>query len=160
MAPTKSLSTYLQDHLAGAAAGSEIAGKIADKYREPPLGPFLSELAREIAHDKDTLEQLMGELGVQPDAFKQAAGWVAEKLSRLKLNDHGDEDLGRLMEFEMLSLGIEGKLALWRSLQQVQGAHPALAGADLPGLIKRAESQLDGLEEHRLAAARGCLTAG
>lgn len=159
MALAPGLSTYLQDHLAGAAAGSEIARKIADAYREPPLGTFLGDLAREISFDKDTLEGIMTDLEVQPDRIKQAAGWVAEKVSRLKMSDQltGDPALKKLMEFEVLSLGIEGKLALWHSLQQVAESYPALAAVDLAGLCKRAESQRDGLEEHRLAAARAAL---
>lgn len=160
MAPTSGLTTYLQDHLAGAAAGAEIANKVATEYPEPPLGPFLADLARDVAQDKDTLEALMADLGINPDGLKQVAGWLGEKLSRLKLSDKltGDAALKQLLEFEVLSLGIEGKLALWRSLEQVTATHPELAEADLAGLVKRAQAQLDGLEEHRLAVARECLS--
>ncbi|MBA3744262.1 hypothetical protein [Sporichthya sp.] len=161
MTSTKALGTYLQDHLAGATAGSELARKLGSEYTTGPLGGFLSELSRDIDQDKDTLTEVMGSLDISPDVIKQATGWVAEKMTRLKLSDRmtGDPDLTRLMEFEVMSIGIEGKLALWRALIAVADELPGLAGVDLPGLAKRAEHQIAGLEEHRLEAARAALVA-
>jgi hypothetical protein len=148
------LKTYLQDHMAGATAGVELAMKIAGEYREPPLGSFLEELARDISCDRDTLAGVLTSFDLKPDPVKQAVGWVGEKLSRLKLSDTiGHPALKQLMEFEVLSLGIEGKLELWRALSGIADAHVELAELDLPGLIKRAEAQRAGLEEHRMEAA-------
>ncbi|MGH3783073.1 MAG: hypothetical protein ACRDRO_21240, partial [Pseudonocardiaceae bacterium] len=60
--------------------------------------------------------------------------------------------------FEMLSLGIEGKASLWRSLIAVSDSHPALVTTDLVRLEKRAESQRVGLEERRIQVAREALS--
>ncbi len=160
MTISKGLSTYLKDHFAGAAGGSELAGRVSAEYSDGPVGAFLAELARDIEADKDALQELMGRLDVAPDPLKAAAGWVAEKASRFKLSETltGDADLKRLMEFEVLSLGIGGKLALWRSLSAIADTEPGLAGVDLAGLAERAEHQRASLEEHRLAAARAALT--
>jgi hypothetical protein len=159
VASTDALNTYLQDHLGGANMGVALAEKLAETYTEPPLGPFATELARDIAQDKVALEDLMAKLGVKPDMLKEAAGWVAEKASRLKLTDAltGDPDLKRLLELEVLAMGIDGKIALWHSLLAVADRHPELAGFDLAGLAKRADGQRAELEEHRLRAAAAAL---
>jgi hypothetical protein len=160
MASAKGLETYLNDHLAGAAAGSELASKISSEHASTRFGPFLAELARDIEQDKVTLEGLMERLGIQQSPVKQAAGWIAEKVSRLKLSETmtGDHDLKRLLEFETLSLGIEGKLSMWRALIEVSDSHPELAVIDLGRLAKRAESQRSTLEDHRLQVATEALT--
>jgi hypothetical protein len=61
------------------------------------------------------------------------------------------------MEMETLSLGIEGKLGLWKALLEVAPSSPELEATDLTGLADRARRQLDGLEPHRRAAAREAL---
>jgi hypothetical protein len=160
MASAMGLEIYLNDHLAGAAAGSELASKISSEYAGTRFGPFLAELAHEIEQDKVTLEGLMERLGVQQSPIKQAAGWIAEKVSRVKLSETmtGDQDLKRLLEFETLSLGIEGKLSMWRALIAVSDSYAELAVIDLARLAKRAESQRDNLEDHRLQVVNGALT--
>jgi hypothetical protein len=160
MASAKGLETYLNDHLAGSVTGSELANKISSEYADTSFGPFLAELAREIEQDKVTLEGLMERLGIQRSPIKQAAGWIGEKVSRLKLSEMmtGDQDLKRLLEFETLSLGIEGKLSMWRALIEVSDSYPELAAIDLARLAKRAESQRSSLETHRLQVASEALT--
>lgn len=160
MTVSKGMSTYLRDHLAGATAGGELARKISEEYRDGRLGTYLLELARDIEQDTDSLQTLMAALDVAPDPLKQAAGWVAEKASRLKLSAvlTGDRDLKRLLELEVLCLGIEGKLSLWRSLIAVVDTETRLASTDLAVLAKRAEQQRAGLEQHRLEAAQAALT--
>ena len=94
-------------------------------------------------------------------AVKEAAGWMLEKVSRLRLNPAltGSAELTRLMETEALSLGIEGKLAMWLALKEAAAADPRLAGTDYDRLIERARGQRGALEPHRLAAAAAALSA-
>lgn len=159
MSSNKLLATYLNDHLAGANAGGELAQKVSTENSGTSLGVFLAELASDIEQDRVTLEGLMDRLGIEKDPIKTAAGWVFEKFSRLKLSDAltGSNDLKHLLEFETLSLGIEGKLEMWRSLQQVSDQYAELGQVDLQSLIERAEGQRASLEEHRLTAARAAL---
>lgn len=161
MAATELLNIYLNDHLAGATAGSELASKMSSESTATPYGTFLSELARDIEHDRATLADLMDRLGIQQDALKQAGGWLLEKLTRLKLNEQltGGSELKRLLEFETLSLGVEGKLVMWRALEQVSHEHPALADTDLDSLAKRADEQRAKLEEHRMEIAKSALVS-
>lgn len=148
------LATYLNDHLAGATAGRELARRSAASNRGSDLGRFLADLAGEIDEDRDALLSVMSDLGVGTDRIKVLGGWTAEKLGRLKLNGRllGYSPLSRLVELEGLVLGVRGKLALWQALEVIQAGEPRLAKTDLAFLSQRAERQLDDLERHRRAS--------
>jgi hypothetical protein len=157
MSLNESLGVYLNDHLAGAATGLELAEKLRSKNHSPPMAAELSSLVADISEDRATLEGLMEALGIDTSSTKQAAGWVIEKLTRLKMSRRltGSPELARLLEMETLSLGIEGKLAMWRALKAIAGADSRLAGTDFDRLIDRARQQRERLEPHRLEAATG-----
>jgi hypothetical protein len=153
------LAIYLNDHLAGSTVGLELARRSARSNRGSSYGEFLDELATEIGSDRESLLEIMRSLGVGVDRVKVSVGWVAEKLGRLKLNGQflGYSPLSRLVELEALTLGVTGKLALWRALDQVEPHRPELADANLQDLIARAERQLQSLEERGRTAATDAL---
>jgi len=155
----KLLKIYLNDHLAGSMAGLELAKRCCASNEGTPLGDFLKRLTEEIESDKTALEELMDTLDATKDPVKQLAAWAGEKLGRLKMNGQltGYSDLSRLEELEGLSLGVTGKLALWRSLRNVADHDSRLATTDLDGLISRAQKQREELESHRLEAAATAL---
>jgi hypothetical protein len=155
MASDEALVVYLNDHLAGSAAGVELASKLRDNNQGTELGKEMVALHHDISEDRDTLESLLGQLELNRHAVKEAAGWVLEKLSRLRLSPAvtGSTELTRLLETEALSLGIEGKLSMWLALREAAAADPRLAAADYDRLIERARGQRRALEPHRLAAA-------
>jgi hypothetical protein len=161
MATNELLETYLNEHLAGSAAGIELAGKLRDNHQGTQLGNLMAALHKDITQDRDALEELMRHLEVERHPVKEAAGWMLEKLSRLRLSPAltGSGDLTRLLETEGLSLGIEGKLAMWLALKEAAAADPRLAGTDFDRLIERARGQRRTLEPHRLAAAVAAFTA-
>jgi hypothetical protein len=156
---SKYLSVYLNDHLMGATVAAELIERAIGEYKGTELGEFLSDLKVEIEADRQALLEIMDAAGAKPDQLKQAAGWVVEKVGRLKLNGEllHRSPLTPLVELEGLETGISGKLQLWRSLQ----ATPAVptAGHDLEELIARAESQAAAVELHRVVAAATALTA-
>ena len=135
----------------------------SSRHRGRPDESFYAQLASAIDEDRAALDELMTKLGVKRDRVKETVGWMGEKLSRIKFSERmtGSPELSTLLEAETLSLGIEGKLALWKSLK-ASAAHDAdlRAVADYDELITRATSQLDGLEQRRLAAAAGLLRSG
>ncbi len=149
------LAIYLNDHLAGATAGRELARRAASSNADSDYGAFLAGLATQIDEDRESLLELMRSLDVGADRVKVVGGWAAEKVGRLKLNGRllGYSPLSRLLELEGLTLGVRGKLALWRALEEIAPAEPHLAQADLPVLSERAAAQLEGLEAQRLRAA-------
>jgi hypothetical protein len=145
------LSTYLHDHLAGAEFGINLIRDIQADNAENLLGAFAAELLREIEDDRKVLERLAERTGSTTSPLKDAAGWVGEKASRMKLN-RASGDSGTFQQLEALSIGILGKLKLWKALE-VSG-DPRMAGPDFGELAARAEDQHNRVEERRLAFAR------
>jgi hypothetical protein len=153
------LTTYLNDHLAGATAGLDLARRTASSNDGTPYGRVLAEVAEEVAEDREALEEVMARLSVSRDRVKVAGAWAAEKLGRFKLNGSllSYSPLSRLEEIEGLALGVEGKLSLWQSLKLTYGGDPRLRGVDLDALIERARSQRRRLERQRRRAAQEAL---
>jgi hypothetical protein len=149
------LAIYLNDHLAGATAGGELARRAAKSNAGTPLGDFLAGLATEVREDRESLIAVMRALGIGVDRAKVAAGWTAEKLGRLKLNGQlvGYSPLSRLVELEGLVLGVRGKLALWEALKAAGLGFPPGREVELDGLAQRADKQLSALEEQRREVA-------
>jgi hypothetical protein len=149
------LDIYLNDHLAGATAGLELARRTAAENAGTPLGDFLEGLSREIAEDRQTLEAVMARLEVDRSLAKPAGAWLLERVGRLKPNGQlrGYSPLSRLLELEALESGVTGKRCLWEALV----ADGRLEEFDLPALIARADGQLAGIAEHRRAAAPAAL---
>lgn len=162
MPTTKYLPIYLNDHLAGSMVGVQLARRAAGSNRDHASGPELRRIAAEIAEDREALEDVMQRLDIGRDRLKPAMAWVGEKAGRLKLNGEllRYSPLSRVVELEGLALGVTGKLALWRALEQLRPAEPRLAGVELPALIVRAESQQARLEELRLRAVAEALADG
>ncbi len=148
------LAIYLNDHLAAATAGRELARRAARSNRASSYGAFLERLADEIDEDRESLLAIMRALQFGANRLKVAGAWGAEKLGRLKLNGRllGYSPLSRLLELEVLVLGVTGKLALWHTLESLKRDETALGEFDLARLIERAGTQLDQLETHRQRA--------
>jgi hypothetical protein len=150
------LSTYLQDHRAGAEMGVNVAQRLRDENVGTPYEDFVTLLAQQIEEDVLTLEETMAAFGVDKALLKTAGAKVGEVLGRLKPNEHlrGYSPLSRVLEFELLRSGVQGKLALWDSLYEISETDDRLDPDGLRALVDRAESQLAGLREHHRLAAR------
>jgi len=62
----KLLAIYLNDHLAGATLGVELARRLrASNGDDPQFGEPLAQLCAEIEEDRSTLEAVMGAGGVK-----------------------------------------------------------------------------------------------
>lgn len=150
---TSLLSIYLNDHLAGATAGVELARRTATAHRDKRVAPELVQIAAEIAEDREALVKVMRDLDVPIRRYKVIAGWAAEKAGRLKLNGHLTDrsPLSDFIEIEGLRLGVEGKLALWRILRRLTDVERRLSAEHLDDLAARAERQIGTLEALRLS---------
>jgi hypothetical protein len=155
------LETYLQDHLAGAMHAIELLESIRDEYGSEPVGKFAGRIVVEIEADRGVLRALTERVAAGSDSItaKEAIAWLSEKVSRLKLRRGGKNGLGLFESLEFLSLGIEGKLALWRALAEIAPNDSRLLGMDFEDLCGRARSQRAMTEEWRLEAARTALGA-
>jgi hypothetical protein len=154
------LAIYLNDHLAGATLGVELARRLRSSNQgDGEFGEPLAQLCAEIEEDQRTLVRLMEQQGVDIDPVKPVLAKVAEKLGRLKLNGRlrGYSPLSRVLELEVLSGLVGGKLQLWNALEQSFGE--SLDGFDFHDLAARADSQGQRLEDLHLAAAQRTLPA-
>jgi len=149
------LSTYLQDHRAGAAMGLDLAQRLRDENVGTRYEDFLALLAQQIEEDVATLESLMERFDVDKSKLKIAGAKIGEKIGRLKPNEHltSYSPLSRMQELEMLRSGVQGKLALWDALFEVADLDDRLDARALLSLVERAEAQLAGLREHHRMAS-------
>jgi hypothetical protein len=149
------LGIYLNDHLAGATAGTELAHRMARSHGDGQDSGTLRRLAAEIAQDRAALLDIMAALGIKVRRYKVGAAWIGEKAGRLKFNGRlfARSPLSNLEELEMLRLGVEGKAAGWRTLRTLADTDTRLDPGRLDELISRARRQADLLEDLRVGAA-------
>lgn len=155
------LGIYLNDHLAGATGGTQLARRAAGGAGGTAASGALRRFAAEVAQDRATLLQVMLALGIPVRRYKVYAAWIGEKAGRLKFNGHltSRSPLSSLEELEMLRLGVEGKAAGWRTLRVLAGQDPRLDTGQLDELIARAQRQSGLLEELRVRAAADVIAA-
>jgi hypothetical protein len=148
------LAIYLNDHLAGATVGVELARRLRGSNRDDPeFGPTLVEICSEIEADLETLKAVMDRLEVDQSRLKPLAATLGERLGRLKLNGRwwSYSPLSRLDELELLQVGVVGKRRLWWALERTHADE--LSDFELGALAERATEQLRRLEALHLKAA-------
>jgi hypothetical protein len=155
VASQKYLPIYLNDHLAAAVGGVQLARRAAKQNRDTGYGESLATLAAEINEDRRTLQSLLKALDVRGDAIKILASVGAEMFGRLKLNGSlvSYSPLSRMEELEFLLVGVNAKAVLWRALRDSIADDPRVKDYDFDELIKRATSQRQRLEGLRRRAA-------
>jgi hypothetical protein len=146
------LDVYLNDHLAGATAGVNLAEMATEEHQGDAHGAFFAEITSDIKADYDVLVQLMDDLAVEKSATKAALAEVGSKLSAPKFKGT-DDPLNAFVTLETLSIGVEGKICMWKALKTVAEGNPALGELDLDDLIARGEDQRSRIEDQRLSVA-------
>ena len=149
------LVNYLHDHLGGSTFAIELLESLRDQYSGQPLGGVASDILAEVQDDQQVLLRIIERVGKETFDLKVAAGWVAEKVSRLKFQSGTDGSLGTFEALETLTLGIQGKASLWRALNAIREVDERVAGEDFNRLVERAEAQHAKVEAQRLLMARG-----
>ncbi len=154
------LGIYLNDHLAGATGGLELARRAAASHRGSDTGERLERFAADVAADRTALRSMMAALSLPVRQYKSYAAWVAEKAGRLKLNGslRRRSPLSSVVELELLRLGVEGKAAAWRTLRARAELDTRLDKEQLNELLSRAGRQSEALEELRVTAASRAFT--
>ena len=152
------LATYVHDHLAGAVVAIDLLEALRDQHSDEPLGQFAAGLLVEVEADRAVLQGLAERVSMGSSRLKEAAAWLGEKVSRLKLGRRAASGLGTFEALEALALGILGKLALWRALAMIATGDARLGGMDFDHLTARAQAQHAQVEERRLEAARKALS--
>jgi hypothetical protein len=153
------LATYLHDHLAGSQIAVDLLAVLRDEHANEPLARFAADLLAEVEADRAVLRRLTEQVGPPSNPVKEAAAWLAEKVTRVKLHRQVMGGLGTFEAVEALGLGIQGKLALWRALGVAAGVDARLAGVDFAQLAERAQAQHARTEQVRLDLAVRALAA-
>lgn len=148
------LGPYLNNHLAGPPFALGAARHCRDHTSDARLVTLLSSFIEALGGERELLLQVMKRLEVSPNVAKSAVSWVTEKVARLALLRAPGRytDFSALQQLELLRLGVQGKLGLWRLLEQVAEHDTRLRGFDFSSLARRAEGQIAALEGHRLRA--------
>jgi hypothetical protein len=124
------LGIYLNDHLAGATAGTELAHRVARTHPMQGQGGQLKRLAAEVAQDRAALIGMMNALCIPIRAYKVYAAWVGEKAGRVKFNGRllARSPLSDLEELELLRLGMpeRGVLCAAARLAGAAAGHPRI----------------------------------
>ncbi|WP_109473675.1 hypothetical protein [Ornithinimicrobium cavernae] len=115
---TDLLELYLNDHLAGAAAGRARVHRMASAYPDPEIGGPLHELARQLDAEYERLETLLLELGMRRLTYRQLAARALERLGRLKLNGRllRRSPMTPVLELELMRGAVNAKAGLWELL--------------------------------------------
>ncbi len=142
MTDPRSLSTYLNDHLAAATAGLELSRRVVGSH-PAPRSEELQRLRDEAAGDLESLRSIMGRLGVRQNRPMAALGWLGEKAGRLKPNGYvlRRSPLADVIELEALRVAAHGKLACWQVLRAVAVHDDRITQVELETLIERTEDQ-------------------
>jgi hypothetical protein len=151
----KLLGIYLNDHLAGSNAGVELARRAQRENPDNAVGRYLVTFIKELEDERTVLQQVMRALGVTRNEVKHLAGWVMEKVARLKANGRlvRYSPLSRMVELEALTIAVIGKRCLWALLERHAKNDRRLAGFDFATLIAQAEDQHRTLDRLRLQAS-------
>jgi hypothetical protein len=160
--PAHALRRYLQDHLAGSVAALQLMATLADHERGLPLEQKLRVLHYEVTEEQERLKAILARLEGEESPLKRAAAWLTEKLhrGRLAFAERVDPGLARLEGLESLALGLQGKLALYRALEDVAPDEPRLGGYPFAALQARTLTQHAMVEQERMAAARAAFVHG
>lgn len=151
----KWLTIYLQDHYAGATAGSRLFRRVAGSHSDPEARRLAGALAAQVDLDRRELGKIMRRLGIRHSRPKEGLAWGAERLGRLKPNGTllRRSPLTDVVELEALCLAVEGKALGMKTLLALAETEPNLDAKRVRLLLDRAVAQQARLEELRLARA-------
>jgi hypothetical protein len=144
------LVTYLHDHWAGSKFAVELLESLRDRHAGDPLGAFAANILVEVEEDREVLQKVIEKVGSGHPDLKEAAAWLAEKISRFKLRAEPPGGLGTFEALETLSLGLLGKGALWKALSVICKVDERVCGFAYDQLHARAHHQHDQVEKYRL----------
>jgi hypothetical protein len=151
------LGVYVNDHLAAATGGIELVSRMLGVHRGSRWDPPLEQLLAELRDERSALLRVTRALGIPVRQYKQLGVWLAEKITRAKLNGRlvARSPLSDLVEFEFLASAVRGKRSGFETLRIVAEVDDRLDRADLDRLIDQAHRQYAWLTEARREVAAG-----
>ena len=137
------LGIYCNDHLAAATGGIELVGRMLSTHKGDRWEQPLEQLLTELREEKAAYLRIFEALGFPVRQYKQLGVWLAEKVTRGKLNGRllSRSPLSDLLEFEFLASGVRGKRSGFETLRIAAEVEPRLPKAELDRLIDQAHRQ-------------------
>ncbi len=153
------LEQYLNHHLSGSAGAVELIETLASCNGCAGDEWFFKNLKSTIEHERGLIHRLLSELNKSESKLLDVMGNLTAKSGCLKLHWEGMDqgDLGLLEALEVLSLGIEGKLSLWKLLGEISPSIPEWSENDFQALAREAQEQRNAVEARRIEAGRQAL---
>ncbi len=151
------IDDYLQAHLAGANAGSDLFDRSAKGTDDPQIGEALREIHHQVVAEVRELRQMMAALNVSENRLLIAGARLAERVGRLKPNGSllHRTPLTDLVELEALRIAVAGKVSGWEALLAIADDFEVLDRDRLEALREQGRAQHDRLRElHAIAANR------
>ncbi len=154
------LSTYLDDHRAGAAGGRSLVRRMANENSDTGWAEKLATLADEIEADVRTLDEVRRSLGVRGGLAKRGLARLAAEAGRLKLNRRlvGYSPLSRVLEAEAMMAGVTARKCLWSAMQGRGEVGDHTARFDFAALEKKAVEHIELLTEFHTESAKTAFT--
>jgi hypothetical protein len=149
------LGVYVNDHLAAATGGIELVCRMLSVHRGSRWQQPLEQLLDELREERSALLRVTRALGIPVRQYKQVGVWLAEKVSRVKLNGRlvSRSPLSDLIEFEFLASAVRGKRSGFETLRIVAEVDGRLDRAELGRLIDQAHRQYEWLTDARREVA-------
>jgi len=150
------LAAYLNDHLTASVPAIRLMDSLAERAEHPELEAILRKVASEVREDQQLLRDVLDRLRAGERRLAQAAAVVGEKVhkGRLAFAARTHPALAMLEGLESIALGLQGKLGLFRVLEELAPHDPRLAGLPFAARADRTEAQYSAIESQRRAAAR------
>ena len=110
---------YVNDHLTMVTAEKELIGRVANENNDQEHAHFLATYQHDAAKQHHELQKILANLDSQPSKTKQLAGWLVEKVGRLKLNGSlvGYTSLARVLESEVMLMAAVNRRAFWSTIK-------------------------------------------
>jgi hypothetical protein len=145
------LGIYCNDHLASATGGIELVSRMLGVHKGSRFEEPLEQLLSELRDEKSSLRAIMSALDIPVRQYKQLGVWVAEKVTRAKLNGRltTRSPLSDLVEFEFLASGVRAKRSGFETLRIAAEVEPRLPKVELDRLIDQAHRQYQWLTRAR-----------
>jgi len=114
----QSLIAYLRDHLSGADTALLVVRRLAAADEDAPDAHLFRYLVSEFEADHATVRSLLAKLGASARSPKRTAGRASGLVVSLAAGG-APGDLSLFRTLESVSIGIQGKRCMWRTLQEL-----------------------------------------
>ncbi|QIX27108.1 hypothetical protein ncot_11260 [Nocardioides sp. JQ2195] len=149
------LEGHLQHHWTGATGGVAFFDRVARTLPDREAAAQVRDIAREVNDDRESLRRIMVSLGFPPSRTGALVARAGEWVGRFKPNGRviSRSPLTDVLELEALRDAVSAKRIGWQLLRELAEHDGRIDPRHVQGLLDRADSQLDRLQQLHLQVA-------